>query len=375
MIATQTMMNKALDVPVIAGSTRGAIRRAFSGWYASARRDLPWRRIGDPYAVWVSEVMLQQTQVKTMLPYYDRFMGQFPTVEDLAHADASSILKMWEGLGYYSRARNLHKAARQVVAKYQGRLPDDWKALRALPGIGDYIASAVLSIAFDRPYAVVDGNVKRVLSRLRCLEAPVNHTASHPIFQGLADQLLCRKNPGDHNQAVMELGALICTPKHPLCDRCPVSVYCCAYGQGVVENFPKRRPKKTVPLQKMVAGVVVKGRRVLLVQRPSPGLLGGLWEFPNGPLIAGRDPGTICAGHIRSQINLDVTAEGELATVHHAYTHFKLNLLVLRCRWRAGRVRLDGPVDFAWVTLAGLERYPLHGAVHKALPDIRAGLV
>jgi A/G-specific adenine glycosylase len=201
------------------------LRRRLLSWYDVHRRDLPWRRTREPYRIWVSEVMLQQTQVRTAIPFYRRFLQQFPTPAHLARADEQSVLKCWEGLGYYARARNLHRAAARVAAS-GGRVPDEWDAFRALPGVGNYIAAAVLSIAYGRPHAVVDGNVKRVLARLLALDLPVNAPAALRAFQAEAERLLDRRRPGDYNQALMELGALVCTPRAPDCGGCPQDTQC-----------------------------------------------------------------------------------------------------------------------------------------------------
>src|SRR5512137_2692101 len=215
------------------------LRRRLLEWYQRQRRPLPWRETHDPYRIWVSEVMLQQTQVKTALPYYRRFLRQFPTLRKLAGADLGDVLKRWEGLGYYARARNLHRAAGMLAAGSGGRIPDRWDDFRALPGVGDYISAAVLSIAFDRPHAVVDGNVKRVLARLLAMAAPTNQTASHKIFQAEADRLLDRRHPGDFNQALMELGALVCAPTSPSCTLCPLIRCCAAHRGGTVARYPR----------------------------------------------------------------------------------------------------------------------------------------
>lgn len=367
-----TILNKAYNTPQIDTNTRVAVQKALGAWYCSTKRDLPWRRTDDPYAIWVSEVMLQQTQVNTVRPYFRRFMHRFPSVARLARADLSDVLKLWEGLGYYSRARNLHKAAQQVISHHKGRIPETWDELRALPGIGDYIAAAVLSIAFGQPYAVVDGNVKRVLSRLLCLDVPVNASGGHRVYQTLAAQLLWRQRPSDHNQAMMELGALVCSARLPLCGQCPLTCFCCARKKGAVADLPRRTPPKAIPLNSVVAGVVVKKGRILLVQRPVSGLLGGMWELPNGPLDKNQDPGRTCFRHIQSQLNLEVDVDKLLTTVQHTYTHFKLQLSVFECRWRNGRVRLNGPVDFTWVHPDRIRQYALHKAVHKALSHILA---
>jgi A/G-specific adenine glycosylase len=368
------MLGDAIQTPIVSDTTRIALARALLRWYANTRRDLPWRRSSDPYAIWVSEVMLQQTQVKTVLPYYLRFMQRFPTAAHLARADLASVLKAWEGLGYYSRARNLHQAAQIITARFRGQLPDTWDRLRALPGIGDYIAAAVLSIAFGLPLAVADGNVKRVLARLWCLDAPVNDAAFHRSFQELAGRLLAGQQPGDYNQAMMELGALVCTPRQPICHSCPLASWCCARQQGAVAEFPKRKPRKAIPRHTMVAAVVIKKGRILLVQRPAAGLLGGLWEFPNGLWTPEQDPARVCAEHVSAQLRIAVDVKNRIAVVHHTYTHFKLELSVYHCPWRSGRVRLSGPAGFAWIPRTRLEAYPLHRAVQKALPAVHSVL-
>lgn len=349
-----------VDAPVL--------RRRLLAWYGRNRRRLPWRGTRDPYRVWVSEVMLQQTQVKTALPYYQRFLQRLPTLRKLAGADLEEVLKLWEGLGYYARARNLHRAARMLVDRGGGRLPDRWEDLRALPGVGDYIAAAVLSIAFDRPHAVVDGNVKRVLARLRRITVPVNRTASHPVFQAEADRLLDRRRPGDFNQALMELGALVCTPASPHCARCPLIRCCGAKQSEAVARYPRRVAARTVPEVDIAVGVVSKNGRLLVTRRPARGLLGGLWEFPGGKLQPGENPAAACVREIREEVGLDVAVEEPLAEVRHAYTHLRVRLHVFRCRFVSGRVRRNGPVDHRWVRIADLERLAFPTANRKFIP-------
>ncbi|NNK02649.1 MAG: A/G-specific adenine glycosylase [Desulfatitalea sp.] len=331
---------------------------------------MPWRRTRDPYAVWISEVMLQQTQVKTVVPYYERFMSQFPDLAALAGVEEQAILKAWEGLGYYTRARNLHRAAKIVVQTMGGRLPAERVAFRALPGVGDYIAAAVLSIAFDQPFAVVDGNVKRVLARLFLLNAPVNNTSFHHQFQASADRLLEKRHPGHHNQAMMELGALVCTPRSPHCRHCPVVLCCGAKKADVIGQYPKREPRKATPLKRWAAGVVLKKGRLLLIQRPARGLLAGLWEFPGGEIFPGEDPEKACRQRILRHTGLLVADIGHVTLVRHAYTHFKLSMDLFLCHWKSGRVKLSGPAAFHWVRPDRLDRFPLHKAVHKALPKL-----
>lgn len=350
---------------------RNAIRKKLGAWYDTRRRDLPWRRTSDPYAIWVSEVMLQQTQVKTVEPYFHRFMQRFPDVTALARADAQAVLKLWEGLGYYSRARHLRQAAQKVVAEMGGRLPSDWERMRQLPGVGDYIAAAVLSIAFGQPYAVVDGNVKRVLSRLLCLETPVDTPAGHKAYQTEADALLESSDPGRHNQAMMELGALICVPQKPLCERCPLVRHCRGFKRGVVQHYPRRAGRRTVETQYWVAGAVLKEGRLLLTRRADQGLLAGLWEFPGGPVGDPQDDlPAACMEKMRQLVGLAVAPPMEVVTVQHAYTHFKLHLTLFLCRYQGGRIRRAGPSACVWVRPHELARFPLHKAVHKALPAL-----
>ncbi|MCG8687105.1 MAG: A/G-specific adenine glycosylase, partial [Desulfobacterales bacterium] len=232
------------------------LQNALMNWYKENCRTLPWRSNVSAYGVWISEVMLQQTQVKTVIPYYLRFMENYPDIESLANADLEPILKAWEGLGYYARSRNLHKAANIVVRDMDCIIPDDFDQFLSLPGVGDYIASAVQSIAFGRPHAVVDGNVKRVLARLLCLKTPVNQSNAHKQYKSHANHLLYENDPGTYNQAVMELGALVCTPKNPDCTNCPLRGLCKAFSQNKINEFPVRIKRKKVPTHHIAVGIV-----------------------------------------------------------------------------------------------------------------------
>jgi A/G-specific adenine glycosylase len=340
-------------------------------WYRKHQRHLPWRETRDPYRIWVSEVMLQQTQVATVIDYYHRFLNRFPDISALAKAHQQSVLKLWEGLGYYARARNLHRAARLVVTDHQGRIPSDYDLFRSLPGVGGYIAAAVLSIAFDQPHAVVDGNVKRVLARLEGLDTPVNQASAHKIFQKKADRLLYQTGPGTFNQAMMEIGALVCTPRRPDCHHCPVSALCTAFRTDTVESLPHRIQRKPVPEYPVAVGVIYKKDRVLITLRPPEGLLGGLWEFPGGRLKADETPRAACLREIREEVNLDVEIIEHLAHIKHAYTHFKIRMDVFACRWTHGRVRRNGPTAHKWITINAIDTYPFPTANRKFIPLIR----
>ncbi len=258
------------------------LRRRLLAWYQDHQRDLPWRQTRDPYRIWISEVMLQQTQVATVIPYYHRFLRRFPDLPTLARADMQEILKLWEGLGYYRRAHNLHQAARMLMDDSNGRIPHRRRPFLALPGVGNYIANAVMSIAFDLPCAVVDGNVKRVLARLGGMAEAVNHPPAHRTYQLAADRLLDDRCPGRFNQALMELGALVCTPRTPNCKACPWQAYCFARKHDATGDLPQRIRKAPKKEHAMVAGVLCHRHRLLIVQRPPEGLLAGLWEFPGG---------------------------------------------------------------------------------------------
>jgi len=343
-------------------------------WFETHQRRLPWRETKAPYRIWVSEVMLQQTRVNTVIPYYERFLSRFPDLQALAASDLQSVLKLWEGLGYYARARNLHRAAREVMDRYGGRIPEDPGAIRTLPGIGDYIGSALLSIAFGKATAVVDGNVKRVLARLYADASPVNQSASHKVFKKMADRLIDPESPGAFNQAMMELGAAVCRPKGPDCGDCPVRVHCLAHATGSVASYPKRVGKNPTPRRHLSAGVVYRKGQVLIAQRRPEGLLGGLWEFPSGEVRKGEDSEAACSRILREVVGLTVEIDRFLTTVAHAYTHFRITMDVYCCFALDGEVILNGPADHRWVAVEDIPRFPFPKANLKFIPLLRSGV-
>ena len=345
-------------------------RNALLKWFEKHQREMPWRGIDDPYKIWVSEVMLQQTQVKKVVSYYERFIAKFPDVQHLADAPLQDVLKVWEGLGYYARARNLHKAAQIITKEYAGKIPNDYATFRKLPGIGDYSAAAVHSIAFNEPYAAVDGNIKRVLARLLLIDTPINDTSSAKLFQQSADKLLDQKEPGQFNQAMMELGAIVCRPQSPTCLVCPVNLFCGAFQTARQDEFPIRLKREKVPEHHMVAGVIYKGSKALIVQRPLDGLLGGLWEFPNGNVEESENVEQACIRHISDVVNLSVSKIKYITQVRHAFTHFKIVVDVYTCDYQSGEVDLNGPIDAKWVKLSELKDYPLPRATHKFLDKL-----
>jgi len=356
---------------------------ALHRWYAEHRRDLPWRRTRDPYAIWISEVMLQQTQVATALPYYTRWIEAFPDVAALAAADPDEVLRRWEGLGYYRRARNLLRAAHEVLARHNGVIPSTAEAFRALPGAGPYTTSAVLSIAFDVDLPLVDGNVRRVLARLIALDLDPRRTPGARAVEQLAAALLPAGTAAVHNQAVMELGALVCTPRRPVCPACPLRRVCRAHAGGDPERYPLRAPRKAVPHRQLdVALVFDRAGALLLDRRPYQGFLGGLWELPKierGEQAADGPAGAALRRALEERFGLRVRPRrgAALPPVDHAYSHFRVSLhpLVFDVRGRASRAAEAGPstaTSWRWIDptdLPGAVAMP--GADRKVLAALR----
>ncbi len=335
-------------------------------WYAANARDLPWRKTRDPYRIWISEIMLQQTQVEAVIPYYRRWLKRFPNVKALAEAQLKDVLAIWEGLGYYSRARNLHKAARKIVAEHNGRLPKTVEGLRQLSGIGRYAAGAIASIAFNVDAAVLDGNVKRVLARVFNLTDDVKSPAGEKKLWALAESLVPPGNAGDYNQAVMDLGATICRPQNPTCLLCPLLGLCKAQKLGLQNERPVTKKKPPTPHYDVAAGIIRKNGRVLIAQRPADKLLGGLWEFPGGKVEPGESLPDCLRREIKEELGIKIEVGEQTMTLKHAYTHFKITLYVFEARWASGKVRALEVADFKWVRFAKLAAYPM-GKTDRAI--------
>ncbi|OQY28796.1 MAG: A/G-specific adenine glycosylase [Candidatus Cloacimonetes bacterium 4572_55] len=338
-------------------------------WFDRYKRDLPWRKTDNPYHIWVSEAMLQQTQVVKVLDYYDRFIDAFPDIERLARSDLQDALKIWEGMGYYGRVRNLHKAA-QILARQGNEVPADYKAFRKLPGVGDYIASAVLSFAFKMPYPALDCNIKRVVSRLFLVSNPVNQTSSKKIFEKKIRLIFDEQNPRLFNQAIMELGALVCRPSKPRCADCPISFSCQAYRDNVQENYPVSIPRKKRPLRHLAAAIILKENRVLIVRRPLDGLLGGLWEFPNGEIESDERSELACIRLAKTALDLTVEPFEELGKIRHGYTHFKIVVAGFCCEYIQGEP--PEAIDFQWVRPDDISKFPFPKAHLKLFELFRA---
>jgi A/G-specific adenine glycosylase len=343
-----------------------AWRRALLAWYRRNRRGLPWRRDRDAYRVWVAEVMLQQTTVKSVLPYYEAFHLRFPDVATLAAASEEAVVAAWSGLGYYHRARNLRRGAQHVVAHHGGRFPQTLEAALAVPGVGLYTASAILSIAFGARLPVVDGNVRRVLARLRALRGP--RWRRDGPFYDLAEEVLDPDSPGDWNQALMELGALLCTPRRPACPACPVRTSCRACALGLQDRLPEARPRRA-PLDVTVAAALVeRDGRVLLVRRPEGRLMGGMWEVPQTSLEARGLPDL--ARELLSRHGLAVVPGALIARVRHAVTFRRIRVEAYRTRLR--RQPAPDPDRYRWVALPEVASMPVSSMTRKILRGLSA---
>ena len=361
-------MPKRTVKPSYSAGERGPqIARALLDWFAVHQRDLPWRRSRDPYRIWVSEVMLQQTRVETVIPYYQRWCERFPTLDSLADAPEEEVLKAWEGLGYYSRARNLHAAVREVAAAYGGEVPDDPQAMARLKGVGPYTAGAVLSIAFNRPVPAVDGNVMRVLSRLYLIEDDIMQPATRQSMEQLAASLIPTGQASAFNQALMELGALLCTPGTPKCPICPVAAFCRARQEGAQERLPVKAKAKAPRPVDMVAAVIWHGGKVLIARRPADGLLGGLWEFPSGQRPAHLSWERAVHAVMAERFGLEVEVVAHLADVRHVFSHLVWALKAFTARPAAGATLPADSETVRWVTPADLARFAFPAAHQKLI--------
>jgi A/G-specific adenine glycosylase len=305
-----------------------AFQRDLMQWFKREQRDLPWRKDSDPYKIWVSEVMLQQTRVDTVIPYFHQFMEQFPTLESLATADEEKVLKAWEGLGYYSRVRNLHAAVKEVKERYGGKVPDSAEEFSKLKGVGPYTTGAVLSIAYGLPEPAVDGNVMRVLSRIFLVEEDIAKVKTRKIFENIVRMIISHENPSYFNQALMELGALICVPGKPACLLCPVQAHCRAFAEGRQEELPVKTKKAKVKEVSIAAAVVMDKRgRILIHKRDQEGLLANLWEFPNCE-VGKEQPQKELTAFLKKEYGACVELSSPFAALEHVFSHLVWNIVV-----------------------------------------------
>ena len=311
--------------------------------------------------------MLQQTQVSKVIDYYNKFIHFFPTVQALANASLSDVLKAWEGMGYYARARNLHKAAQVVVKEFNGTFPNDLKSAHSLPGIGPYTAAAILSIAYGRDFAVLDGNVIRVLCRIFEISEDAKSKNGKEKLTKIANDLLAHNQAGTYNQAIMELGALVCTPVNPKCDSCPVSSFCQATKAGTQSFYPLKIKKKPRPHYIIAAGVIWRDNTIFIARRPENGLLGGLWEFPGGKVKENESLEEAVIREVKEETNLDVKIENLLTVINHQYSHFTITMHVYNCTYKASEPQALGCTDWRWVTRSEITDYAFPRANGKVL--------
>lgn len=347
------------------------------GWYDHHAANLPWRHTRNPYCIWLSEIMLQQTQIETVIPYYRRFLEKYPSIEALAAAPLNDVLKLWEGLGYYSRARNLHQTARIISDEYAGVFPCDVTKLLDLPGIGRYTAGAIASIACGQRVPVLDGNVIRVFARLADMPEDVTQTAVQNRLWQMANEFLPEERVGDYNQALMELGQKICTPRQPDCTHCPVQTLCKAYSAGTQRERPVKKKKAAIPHYDVAAGLVYDEQgRLLIAQRPAEGLLGGLWEFPGGKQEKGETLPECLRRELREELAIEVEVSALFVRVKHTFTHFKITLHAFECQYRGATPPHTEPQlleaqAYAWVTPAEFDRYSFGKADREVIRALR----
>ncbi|PSB29555.1 A/G-specific adenine glycosylase [Stenomitos frigidus] len=365
-------LDRADDRDRLPGSVVVNLRETLLLWYGHFGRDLPWRQSRDPYAIWVSEIMLQQTQVKTVIPYYERWLTLFPTLSALAIAEQQQVLKAWEGLGYYARARNLHRAAQDIMLRHQGVFPASPADVMQLPGIGRTTAGGILSAAFDQPMAILDGNVKRVLTRLVALPVPPKRAIAD-LWQ-LSEALLDRQQPRDFNQAIMDLGATVCMPHQPLCSSCPWNGHCEAYNQGIQAELPMAETRAPLPHKSIGVAVIWNDQgQILIDRRRQEGLLGGLWEFPGGKVEPGETVEACIQREIREELGIEITVGDHLIVVDHAYSHFRVTLNVHHCRHVSGEPQAIECDEVRWVTLTDIDQYPFPKANVQIIEALRHG--
>jgi len=323
-------------------------------WYLKNKRDLPWRRTKDPYKIWISEIMLQQTTVNTVIAYYEKWIKNFPTIHDLAKAPIQTVLKQWQGLGYYNRARNLHKAAEIIIQEHGGDIPRDPILIRSLPGFGPYSTGSVLSIAYDLPLTIIDANVRRVVMRLLALPG-IADTKQDKVINDFLLKVLPKKEVGDFNQALMELGALVCRSKEPLCSLCPVKKYCKAFKESKQELIPQTKKKMLKDIHAVIA-IIKKGDKYFLQKRISKGLLADMWEFPGGKIEIGETKEQALARELKEEINVNLKSARYLFNVKHFYTQFRVNLSVFECSL------VNDPIidkTHLWVNYKNFSKYPM----------------
>ncbi|MFP5213427.1 MAG: A/G-specific adenine glycosylase [Acidobacteriota bacterium] len=346
-----------------------AIRNRLLRWFDVNQRALPWRKSHTPYETWISEIMLQQTQIKTMLPFYHRWMARFPDIRSVAIAQEEEILKYWEGMGYYLRARNIHKTARIVMDEFGGVFPREYGAVRSLPGIGRYTAGAVMSFAYNGDYPVVDGNVERIFARLFNIATPVKEPSTHEFIWKIAGELLPQGKARRFNQALMDLGAIACLPRRPDCPKCPITSLCESHRLGVENERPVPGRKKVLVEIDVAVGVLERNGRLFIQKRPPTGLMAHLWEFPGGKVEEGETPEEALVRELREELEIDVRCAEKITVIRHGYTSFKVALHAFRCTLAdpSREPVLRTAVEGRWVSREELSDYAFPAANRKLI--------
>ena len=329
-------------------------------WFDTNKRILPFRENNKPYNVWISEVMLQQTKVDTVIPYFNEWIKKFPNIKAVADASEESILKCWEGLGYYARCRNFHRAAKIIVKEYNSIIPDTWDEFRSLPGVGDYTAGAVLSIAFNKNYVAIDGNVKRVMARLTKRRKLSKYNQNY--IKSSLNKHIDKNRPGDFNQALMELGACVCLPQKPKCVECPISKICSAYKNGSPTDYPIKEVKKKIP-QYIFAGGIIRKENKILIQKRDSRMLKGLWEIPMVRVSSDLDLTRVFKDYMLQEYGITIKFRNILSQVDHTYSHFKMKLIVMDFI-QINDIKCVG-TSFSWISMSDIDSYAFHKANHK----------
>ena len=337
-------------------------------WYHHTDYDFPWRHSNDPYAIWLSEVMLQQTRISTVLPYYQRWISTLPNLRSVADTHIDDILKLWEGLGYYHRARNFHRACQIIIQEYRGKIPPDHSEFSKLPGVGPYIAAAVMSIAFNIPLPAIDGNAVRVVSRLNAINT--HYPQSKKQIISLLNEIITPDDPGGFNQAIMDLGREICTSSNPSCNICPVSLYCISYVNNIVDKYPLKVQKSSRPHYYVAVGIILNNNQILISKRRESGLLGGLWEFPGGKIKINESGSDCVIREVQEELNVSVVPKSHLKQIQHAYSHFSITMDAYLCQYRCGRPKALRCADFRWVYPHEIQKLAFPSANHKLFDSI-----
>ena len=336
-------------------------------WFSKSSVLYPWRGELDPYKVWLSEIMLQQTQAQTVIPYYNNWVKRFPSINTVAHADLVDILKLWEGLGYYARARNFYKASKIVVSRHSGEIPRNDQFI-LLPGVGNYIDAAVRSICFDLPLPVLDANVKRVVSRL--LQLPMLSSKDMAAATDFLKQKISRRFPGNFNQSLMDLGRFVCKPSNPICKQCPISQGCLSYKHQTINLYPKKRQRKIKPTFELAVAVIWKNDKFLVSKRKEDAMLGGLWEFPGGK-IEKNEPRVDCLKReIKEELGVSINPYQHVKSIKHSYSHFSILMHAFHCNLVSGNPQPIGCEQFKWIKKGQLSSLPFPKANHKIFDSI-----